>query len=300
MDPYLEHPGLWPDVRNSLIAEIRRYLSPRVRPKYYVGIEERTYMSDSDDFVLVGRADAAVRAAREASGEQPAAVPNAAPTGTLTVELPMSDRVPETYLKVRSVEDGRVVAVLELLSPSNKMDGEGRRVYERKRKAILSSLTHLVEIDLLRAGTPMPVRGAAPTASYRILVSREDSRRHASLTVFTVRDPMPPFVLPPQAGDQEPERRSTWAASSLRCTNRRATTWSWITGANRCLPCRDPMPRGPTHCCALPGQLTAVGTARQNSGRYRRPRWTWWTGRTCRSGCTRRRLSPTRARHENA
>jgi hypothetical protein len=205
MEPYLEHPGLWPDVHNSLSAESRRDLSPRVRPKHSVGIEERTYMSDSDELVLVGRADVAVRAAREAAGEQPAAVPNAAPTGTLTVELPMSDRVRETYLEVRSVEDGRVVAVLELLSPSNKMDGEGRRVYERKRKAILSSLTHLVEIDLLRAGTPMPVRGAAPTASYRILVSREDSRPHASLTVFTVRDPIPPFVLPLQAGDQEPE-----------------------------------------------------------------------------------------------
>jgi hypothetical protein len=61
MDPYLEHPALWPDVHNSLIAEMRRDLAPRVRPKYYVGIEERTYLSDGDELVLVGRADVAVR-----------------------------------------------------------------------------------------------------------------------------------------------------------------------------------------------------------------------------------------------
>jgi len=39
MDPYLEHPALWPDVHNSLIAAIRDALVPLVAPRYYVVIE---------------------------------------------------------------------------------------------------------------------------------------------------------------------------------------------------------------------------------------------------------------------
>jgi hypothetical protein len=205
VDPYLEHPALWPDVHNSLIAEIRRYLSPRVRPKYYVGIEERTYALDVEDLILVGRADVAARTARATAGPPVVSSSKASSMGALTVELPMPDRVRETYLEVRSVQDGEVVTVIEILSPSNKVEGEGRRIYERKRQAILASLTHLVEVDLLRAGKPMPVRGAVGTAPYRILVSRQESRPHASLQVFSVRDAIPPFLVPLRPGDQEPE-----------------------------------------------------------------------------------------------
>ena len=43
MDPYLEAPGLWPDVHNSLIASVRYELFPRLFPRYYVALEERTY-----------------------------------------------------------------------------------------------------------------------------------------------------------------------------------------------------------------------------------------------------------------
>ncbi len=36
MDPYLEHPSLWPDVHNSLIAAIRDELSSQVAPHDYL------------------------------------------------------------------------------------------------------------------------------------------------------------------------------------------------------------------------------------------------------------------------
>jgi hypothetical protein len=39
MDPYLEHPSLWPDVHNSLVAAIRDDLAERLAPRYYVGTE---------------------------------------------------------------------------------------------------------------------------------------------------------------------------------------------------------------------------------------------------------------------
>ena len=68
MDPYLEAPGLWPDVHNSLIASIRDELSPRLFPRYYVALEER-YLADSQELVFVGRPDLAVVAGARRSEE---------------------------------------------------------------------------------------------------------------------------------------------------------------------------------------------------------------------------------------
>ena len=49
--------------------------------------------------------------------------------GVLAVEVPAPDHVRETYLEVRAARDGEVVTVLEILSPANKVRGEGRRLY---------------------------------------------------------------------------------------------------------------------------------------------------------------------------
>ena len=46
-----------------------------------------------------------------------------------------------------------MVTTIEVLSPRNKTAGsEGRKLYRQKQREILSSDTHLLEIDLLRAG----------------------------------------------------------------------------------------------------------------------------------------------------
>ena len=44
MDPWLEHPDLWPDVHNRLIASIADALSEKLRPRYFVGVEEHAYL----------------------------------------------------------------------------------------------------------------------------------------------------------------------------------------------------------------------------------------------------------------
>jgi len=46
----------------------------------------------------------------------------------------------------------RVVAVIEVVSPSNKCPGPGRDAYLAKQREIMGSTAHLIEIDLLRAG----------------------------------------------------------------------------------------------------------------------------------------------------
>jgi hypothetical protein len=201
LDPYLEHPTLWPGVHNGLIAALQLALAPQLRPRYYVAIEERLYITEPDQRVFVGRPDLAVVGHPEVeAGLQPA--PSA--SSVLAVQVPLPDEVRETYIEVRETGTDYVVTVLEILSPTNKRLGRGRRLYEDKRMEVLASTTHLVEIDLVRAGEPMPITGYGSASDYRILVSRGDCRPNATLYAFGVRQPIPLFSLPLKPGDQEP------------------------------------------------------------------------------------------------
>jgi Protein of unknown function (DUF4058) len=205
MDPWLESPGIWPDVHNRLIAALSFRLGPILRPRYFVRLEERIYLSEPGELLFVGRPDLLVHGKRPGKGPRRHASEPSLPTAAVTVEVPVPDRVKETYLEVHEVATGDVVTVFELLSPSNKRPGEGRRIYLEKRNAILGTRTSLVEVDLLRAGDAMPLLGAAPTKDYRILVSRGNRRPRADLWSFSVRDPIPRFRVPLRSGDPEPE-----------------------------------------------------------------------------------------------
>lgn len=108
------------------------------------------------------------------------------------------------YLEIREMATGYVVTAIEILSPKNKRSGEGRKAYKRKRKQVLASLTHLVEIDLLLRGKPMQLIGEVPLSDYRIVVSRGDCRPLAQLYGFSVRQEIPSFSLPLEPKDTEP------------------------------------------------------------------------------------------------
>jgi hypothetical protein len=104
----------------------------------------------------------------------------------------MPEDVHERYLEIRTVPEQQVITVIEIVSPSNKLSREGREQYESKRLKVLGSLTHLVEIDLLRAGQPLPMK--VPSRNdYRILVSRSQHRP----SVEPYRPP-PPAATPPK------------------------------------------------------------------------------------------------------
>ncbi|NER35177.1 MAG: DUF4058 family protein [Oscillatoria sp. SIO1A7] len=93
-----------------------------------------------------------------------------------------------------------------------KGSGKGRDAYQKKRQRFLGSATHLVEIDLLRAGKQMPTLNNKIESNYRMLVSRSDSpsetlrdrRPNADLYAFDLPSPILFFSLPLQSGDTEP------------------------------------------------------------------------------------------------
>jgi hypothetical protein len=202
MDPYLEHPSLWPDVHNRLITAIADDLTPKLAPRYYIGLERRTYLLKPDDVVFIGRPDIAFASPRPIP--QPATMP-LAEIGVLDVELPMNDKVSENFLVVYEVVTGKVVTLLELLSPANKLHNEGREQYLQKRNDVAFSRTNFIEVDLLRAGEPMPLIGQPVQSDYRILVSWGWQRPRAQLYPFNLRDSIPLFSLPLLPEDDTPE-----------------------------------------------------------------------------------------------
>ncbi len=211
MNPYLERRDIWPDFHHRLITAIADTLSPQVEPRYYVAVEQRTYIMPVEDGEQIIRPDVAVVATTaepEPSGGVAVAVATETAVTTettvevATVALPLYERVRESYLEIRDAETHEVVTVIEVLSPSNKVPGQGRIEYETKRRQVLMTLTSLVEIDLLRSGEPMPMK-PLPKSFYRILVRRGWEGNKGTLYAFGLRRPIPEIPVPLRQGEKE-------------------------------------------------------------------------------------------------
>ncbi|MEM8545961.1 MAG: DUF4058 family protein [Cyanobacteria bacterium P01_H01_bin.119] len=199
MNPFLEQPGLWPQVHNRLIVAIADQITPQVAPKYRVSIEERVYTS-AEPMPLIGVADVSV-SDRKINTPLPIQTTQVIEPRQVTIPLPVE--ITERFLAVRLVQTNQLICIVEVLSPANKRSGEGRLAYERKRAEILGSATHLVEIDLLRGGTPMVLDGRS-SKPYSILISTSSIRPSADLYEFDLADPIPSFPVPLRSGDAQP------------------------------------------------------------------------------------------------
>ena len=123
----------------------------------------------------------------------------------ITVVLPDVYPAYERFIQINAENRSEAVTIIEVLSPTNKHQGRGRNNYLQKRHQILnSSTTHLVEIDLLRDGTPMPVVGYDEDAPYRLMVSRNELRPSADLYPFTLQSRIPEIPIPLLSMDEEP------------------------------------------------------------------------------------------------
>jgi hypothetical protein len=98
------------------------------------------------------------------------------------------------------VAERRLVTCIEVLSPTNKR-GPGREEYAAKRFQILSGDAHLVEIDLLRAGTRFPTAQPLPAAPYFVFVSRAGRRNEVEVWPIALQQPLPVVPIPLLPGD---------------------------------------------------------------------------------------------------
>lgn len=205
MNPYLEHPELFPGLHHWLIIEIARFLSAQLRPKYRVAVEVRMYETADDSSLIIGIPDVMVKARQNVSDVNTTNVAVVVPlTEPVKVTVPIPIIIKEGYLEVKEVGTEQLITTIEILSPTNKRPGKGRKVYEKKREQVLGSQTNLVEIDLLRKGKPMPMFGNHIQSDYRILVCPGNRRPIADLYAFNLQDVIPAFPLPLRSGDNEP------------------------------------------------------------------------------------------------
>ncbi|GET44108.1 DUF4058 family protein [Microseira wollei] len=97
MNPYLENPGLWSEVHNRLIVNLADSLAPHIPEQYRVAMEQRTYLSDELDAILVGIPDIA-GFSQKSTANKISSTETVVATSEPTVTMPLPENVRESYL----------------------------------------------------------------------------------------------------------------------------------------------------------------------------------------------------------
>jgi Protein of unknown function (DUF4058) len=204
MDPYLEQEVIWHDFHERFLPAAAAQISAQVLPRYIVLIDESVYLQDVDmeQDCPSGRPDLTV--ARGPVPGAPLGVASGVLEASAQVRVPEVERERESFLKICDRTSRQMIAVIELLSPTNKRREENRRRYLANRADFLNGPAHLVEIDLLRGGPPMPAEDR-PDCVYSVLVSRTGDRPRAGFWPIGLRDALPTIPVPLLVG--EPDAR---------------------------------------------------------------------------------------------
>jgi hypothetical protein len=201
MDPYLEG-SLWITVHTQLSAEIARQLAPRLRPKYLALTTERFILTEPDSVAVAtatGYPDGGVIATGRGGPVSPETSIVTAPLRLATV---MPESVPQITVEIRDAANRTLVTAIEVLSPVNKRGG-GREEYLSKRRRLLLSSAHLIEIDLLREGARVPMRDPLPAAPYFVFLSRAEDRPYIEVWPIALSQRLPAVPVPLLAGDAD-------------------------------------------------------------------------------------------------
>lgn len=205
MDPYLESADLWQGTHNALITLMRGTLNAVLPPPYVARSEVRCYIEKRGESI---RPDVFVSIARQrpagfGSGGAAVAEPF---SPSLQIHIEREERR-EAYLEIVNLQDSqRVVTTIELLSPTNKNTRDaGRRIYQEKQARLLASTTHLIEIDLLRAGThtvsvPLLAFTSELTWDYLVCLHRAERDDDYEVWPIAVRDSLPLIKVPLDEG----------------------------------------------------------------------------------------------------
>ena len=203
MDPHLEDPAIWSGFHHSFLAALQERLAPAVRPKYFVRVEERVYISGEDDpghRLIVPD----VRVVESRRPGMTLSVGSAAIATPIPVTEPLEQEVHEHRLEVIDRVDRSVVTVIELLSPTSKVpNSAGRISFLHKRHEVLASQAHWIEIDLLRDGVRTANLAQSSDAEYQVYLSRAGDGRHAYVWPVSLRQPLPTIGVPLRADDPD-------------------------------------------------------------------------------------------------
>jgi hypothetical protein len=149
MNPYLLR--RWRDVHLALMADLRNELGMELPSDYSAQAEAQVEVTGKS--TLQGYIpDVSITEDTWKHGHPPVWQPQTADDGAVLVDEPTIVNVespPERWLEIRH-DDGTLVTVIEVVSPTNR--GRGREAFLMKRKDYLNAGVNVVEIDLLREG----------------------------------------------------------------------------------------------------------------------------------------------------
>jgi hypothetical protein len=210
MDPYLEHPVIFPDFHDRFVTYLSESLQPLLPQPYYAAIGRRVWIEISERYI---GPDVEVLRPRKTSNQANGgtAVAVRSSSEPLVIHVPHDERA-EPFLEIYTGRgpNRRLITAMEVLSLSNKTPGmHGRDLYLTKQREILQSQVHLVEIDLLRDGkhtTAVPedrLAAAAASFDYHVCIHHFDNLEDYFVYPIELAEPLPEISVPLLPGEGE-------------------------------------------------------------------------------------------------
>ncbi len=170
MDPFLEEESLWPTFQRQLVLSLYQVLLPGLVDRYRARISQRQYVTEQALFTSIIR-----------------------------------EEHQEDLIEVRQRSDGRLVTLVDVVSPANKTTSTGRTVYLDKRKEGRTAGANLVEIDLVLQGQPTLdySRDGLPDWDYAVTVTRSTQPERYEIYTATLQKRLPKFRLPLACDDRD-------------------------------------------------------------------------------------------------
>jgi hypothetical protein len=175
MNPYLEQ--WWGNARTALVVYTADWLQEHVPDDLRARMDERVFIETANP--------------------------------SLAISSPVE--LTEPYIEIRDVRaGGRLVTVIDYVSPFNKGTGIGQDVYLAARRERQGAGVNTVEIDLLRGGLSVmrdELRRISPeevvNAPYHVYVTRASDSYRVDVYVSPLRKHLPRIPIPLRPADDD-------------------------------------------------------------------------------------------------
>lgn len=170
MDPFLEDAKLWPAFQHQFTASLFQILLPNLVDRYRARVGQRTYHTEMPLFTSIIR-----------------------------------EEHREEFIEVRQRSDNRLVTLIDIASPTNKLTAPGRAAYLERRRDARNQHASIVEIDLVLQGQPLLdySRDGLPEWDYAITVTRSIQPERYEIYTSTLQKRLPRFKLPLAMDDRD-------------------------------------------------------------------------------------------------
>jgi hypothetical protein len=163
MDPFLESTDLWASFQHHLVTCLYQSLLPGLIDRYRARLGQRVYVTEQPLFTSVVR-----------------------------------DEHVEEYIELRQRADGRLMTLIDFVSPTNKTTEAGKQAYLERRRESRSQGANIVEIDLVLQGQPMLdySREGLPDWDYAVTVTRATQPDRFEIFTAVLQKRLPRFSMP--------------------------------------------------------------------------------------------------------